>query len=190
MNFRLVISAITMSTILVGCGQNYEYDGLYTKETYISPDHSVKFCTVIKGNTNYSALARAARSNTAIETNIQEISSININELKELNLKYSLEGEIKFTIGTDIASWKKLGYKPFETPCINNDQVLNFTNHISAPYSKKTKDGITNLTMNEDNIKKVQKYMADYKDVPVYGLVWEAVSGRKVDKGWVFKIES
>ncbi len=189
MKTLLLTSAAMLPLLLSGCGSNYEYDGLYNNGAYISPDHSVKFCTVRKGNTSISQLMSLARHNAAIETNLSEVKNVNVNELKELALKYKLEGEVRFTIGTSVGEWRKLGYTPFEYPCLNNDNVLNFIHHVNTPYRKKSKDDITDLKMNEDSFNHLQGYLKTYKNAPVYGLLWEAVPGRAVDKGWVFKIK-
>jgi len=186
---KLVIIGV-LALLVVGCGNNYEFDGLYSDGNYLSSEQDVKFCTVVKGNMGISALMRQARSNPAILTNLDEIKTIARADLEKLELKYQLKGQLKLTIGTDIGSWKKLDYAPFERPCVNDDKVISFIHHIKAPFSQKTKDGISFLNINGNGLEMINKAMKTYKGVPVYGLVWEAVSGRKVDKGWVFKLSS
>ncbi len=45
------------------------------------------------------------------------------------------------------------------------------------------------LTLNQGCLEKIKLYAEEFKDVPLYGLIWESVSGREIDKGWVFKID-
>jgi len=185
-----LITSLTFAGLLSGCGPSYEYNGLYNDGNYVSEEHSVNFCTVRKGGESISWIVNQAKTNTAIETSLSEIKEIDLESLKSFVLKHNLEGDIRLTIGTSIGDWRKLGYKPFEYPCLSNDNVLNFIQHVKSPYGKKTKEDITELTMSNENFEKIQEYLKTYENVDAYGLIWEAVSGRSTDKGWVFKIKS
>tara|TARA_Y100000310_G_C20655170_1_gene801618 strand:+ start:738 stop:1214 length:477 start_codon:yes stop_codon:yes gene_type:complete len=149
-----LISTLTLTGLLSGCGPSYEYDGLYQDGNYVSAEHSVSFCTVRKGGESISWIVDQARKNTAIETSLSEVKQIDLESLKSFVLKHSLEGDLRLTLGTSIGDWKKLGYKPFEYPCLSDDNVLNFTQHVKSPYGKKTKEDITELTMSNENFEK------------------------------------
>jgi hypothetical protein len=188
----IILTLMASLSALIGCSPSYEYDGLYNEGAFISSDHSVGFCTVVKkerGEVSMIWLFKQARRNAAILANLSEVKSINIDDLMTFTLKYPITGNVMFSIGTDIASWKKMGYSPFGEPCNNNDDILNFIHHINLPFSKKSKDGLTLLEMNKKAFEQTKEYLNEYKDVSIYGLVWEAVAGRKVDKGWVFTID-
>ena len=131
-----------------------------------------------------------AKRNTAVEVDLESIKQASLKTLQEIKLKYNLKGELRLSIGTTIENWKKLDYKPFERPCINSDSVINFIYHVKSPYTKKSKDGLHTLNTSSKSFARINKIFNSFQkeNIKTYGLLWESVSGRKVDKGWVFEI--
>lgn len=181
--------------LIAGC-DNYKNEGLYTGKKFISTTKDVDFCSVIPpGGGNIMAITALAGRNTAVRADPSKVIEISVEEFKDLKLNYDIAGELKlFFGGAEISHYKKKGWKPFESPCNSDDNVINFLLPVKTPFETVRTSELSSFSFQEQTIDWLSKLASGelehdlYEGGSLYVLIFDAVSGRKTDKGWVFKV--
>jgi len=188
MKFRVLFFSISMICFSLNLSA-FEYDGLYKGTKLLSPEQNVNFCTVFANGTSMMSVLNASKANAAILTDINDIKSITIDDFNKLILQYDIDGTLKFSLGSTISGWKQVGLVPFEHPCIDSDDTINFIEHVTLGFNKMTKGNQNKLTFSTSAYNSIRNFINKYPNIPVYALIWESVDGRHTDKGWVVRIK-
>ncbi|MFC1890171.1 hypothetical protein ACFL4G_10480 [Thermodesulfobacteriota bacterium] len=191
---KLLASSLVIITTIIGCSKSieYNYDGLYliSNNGYkYFEEKDIHFCKIRpKGSISYMRLLSLSDTPT-IKAPSDQIISVKLSDIKEIHLKGNYTNDIRLSYGTNIMSWEKLGFSGFESPCNTKDDkngVWNFKHRIEEPLNKSTEDAIVKYFIKESALSEIKSKYNEFQDMPFCILIWEAVKGRKVDKGWLF----